>query len=520
MSPVRTASVILALVLSASFLDPRARGHDAHAQSGAGGTLRSYQEARAILSRALRAMGGIDNIRALRNVAVEYSGTRHMINQSRKPFGPWDVEPSRGKLVVDRVRDRMFVDGYTSYPGIGEFGGAWAIKGTDGYHWEPPRNHHGSEIIMKLSGSESDGPWSFIPRFMPPLLLLAAWDSGTSLKLLAPFKRGSEELQAVSFVQRDRSALTVLFDARTGEYRGFETLRHDGVYGDVTDTIVFSDYARIGKVMFPKRRREYFNGEIARDLKMSFAVNRKLDDKLFELPAGYSQPTASDGSARIKKIADGVYLDTAIGGIMIVEFKSFLAVVDCPGDFWMSQGTIDAASKAIPGKPVKYVIPSHNHGDHGGGGARAFYNIGATLVTTPGNVEFYRRLAAMRSTIVTDPYASSKAKPRIESFTGKRVITDGTQTLELHDVGPNAHSEELTIAYLPRQRILWQADLYFVPSTGSGLNKAMPITIEFARKLKSLGLTSFERIVEAHHSRIVTIDAFRKSLAMASYTGF
>jgi hypothetical protein len=76
------------------------------------------------------------------------------------------------------------------------------------------------------------------------------------------------------------------------------------------------------------------------------------------------------------------------------------------------------------------------------------------------------------------------------------VITDGAQTLELYDVGPNAYSEELTVAYPPKRRILWQADLYFVPSTGSSLNKAMPITIEFAKKLESLGLTNFERIVE------------------------
>jgi glyoxylase-like metal-dependent hydrolase (beta-lactamase superfamily II) len=186
----------------------------------------------------------------------------------------------------------------------------------------------------------------------------------------------------------------------------------------------------------------------------------------------------------------------------------------------MSQGTIDATKRVIPDKPVKYIIPSHTHGDHGGGGARAFYNIGATLVTTPGHVEFYRRLAGIKPTIVTDPYTDSKAAPKIESFMGKKVITDGRQTLELYDVGPNAHSEELTVAYLPKQRILWQADVYFVPMTGAGLNKAMPITIEFAKKLKSLGLTNFERIVEAHHSRIVTIDAFRTSLAMANYTDF
>jgi glyoxylase-like metal-dependent hydrolase (beta-lactamase superfamily II) len=519
MSPLRIALFILPFALSIFFFEPGApAGSNTHDSEG--GSLSSYREARAILSRGLQSIGGIENIRALANVTLEYSGTRHMINQSRKPFGPWDKEPSRGRLVVDRKQNRMFAENYTSYPGIGEFGGAWAIKGTEGYHWEPAKNHHGSEIMMKMSGGGTDSPWAFIPRWMPAFMLLAAWDNGTNLKLLAPIKLGTQKLDAVSFVQRDRSALTILFDAKTGEYRGFETIRHDGVYGDVTDTTAFSDYLRIGNVMFPQKRSEYFNGEIARELSMSFAVNTALNDSLFDLPAGFSLPAESADAERIKKIGDGVYLDTYLGGIMVVEFKDFLALVECPEDFWMSQDTIDSVKRAIPDKPVKYIIPSHTHGDHGGGGARAFYNIGATLVTTPGHIEFYRRLAGIKPTIVTDPYTDSKTAPKIESFSGKKVITDGTQTLELYDVGPNAHSEELTVAYLPKQRILWQADVYFVPMTGAGLNKAMPITIEFAKKLKSLGLTNFERIVEAHHSRIVTIDAFRTSLAMANYTDF
>jgi glyoxylase-like metal-dependent hydrolase (beta-lactamase superfamily II) len=515
----RPPIILLPLALLV-FLHPEAPAGVAARGQAEGGTLRSYQEARAILSRGLRAMGGIENIRALRNVTVEHRGTRHMINQSRKPFAPWDKEPSRGRIVFDRKRDWMYADNHTSYPGIGEFVGAWAIKGTQGYHWEPLKNHHGSEIIARLSGSETDGPWAFVPRWIPPFLLLAAWEGGTNTKLLAPIKRGTQRLDAVSVVQRDRAVLTVLFDARTGEYRGFETIRHDGVYGDVTDTVLFSDYVRIGKVMFPRQRVEYFNGEVARELRLSYAVNTELKDSLFELPAGFSPPAKPAADARrIKKIADGVYLDTELGGVMIVEFKDFLAVVECPGDFAMAQGTIDAARQAIPHKPIKYVVPSHTHGDHGGG-ARAFYNIGATLVTTPGHVEFYRRLARMKSTIQPDPYMSSKARPKIESFAGKRVIADGTQTLELYDVGPNAHSEELTIAYLPGQRILWQADLYFVPSTGSHLNKAMPITVEFAKKLRSLGLTRFERIIDSHHSRLVTIDDFRTSLTRAGHTDF
>jgi flavorubredoxin len=208
-----------------------------------------------------------------------------------------------------------------------------------------------------------------------------------------------------------------------------------------------------------------------------------------------------------------------MGGIMIVEFKDFVFVMDCPGNFFMSQSTIDAVREVIPNKVIKYVASSHTHGDHAGG-ARAYFHAGATLITTPIHVEFYKKLAQIKQTIRPDPFASSPKEPVIETFADKRLITDGEQTVVLHNVGPNAHSEELVIAYLPRQKILWQADIFFIPYTGKELNAAMPITIEFSQKLKALGITDFEQIIDAHHSRVATREEFKATLQKAGVEGF
>ncbi len=220
----------------------------------------------------------------------------------------------------------------------------------------------------------------------------------------------------------------------------------------------------------------------------------------------------------LREIKDAVtlYLDTELGGVMIVEFKDFLVALDCPDDFWTSQSTMDAVSKVIPGKPIKFVAPSHTHGDHGGG-ARAYYYSGATLITTRGNVGFYQKLAGIKQTIRPDPLSQQPRQPIIEVLKRKRVITDGTQTLELHDIGPNAHTEEMTFAYLPKQKILWQSDLFLTPQTGGGLNKALPVGIDFANKLKALGITDFSQMVESHHTRSISADEFRQSLKKAGY---
>lgn len=502
-------TILLALVLTLSLSVPAAGDS----------TLGSYTQARTVLARALELAGGEANIRNLRNVSLSYSGHRNMINQSRRAMPPWDREPASGSLVVDREGERMFADNYTSYPGIGRFGGAWAIKGDQGAHWEPDRNHHGSEIMMNYSGRNSNGPWSFVPRWIPPLMLLEAWDSGTYLRSLGRMVHKGKPMHALAWTQRNGATTTLLFDAGSGAFSGFESIYDEGVYGDVTDRVEYSDWRALSNVRFPTRRTDWFNDEIARELQLTYRVDTKLADSQFEVPAGFTQPQETTEGERLRKVADGVYLDTDMGGIMIVEFRDFLAVVECPGDYHMSNSTIEALRDAFPKKPVRYVVPSHTHGDHGGG-ARAYFHAGATLITTPGNVEFYRQLAQVRRTISPDPYVATERGPSIESFRGKRVISDSSQTMVLYDVGPTAHSEELTIVHLPKHGIVWQADVYFSPGTGGGINPAMPIGIDFAKKLKALGIKDFKALLEAHNSRIVTIDEFRRALALSNYRDY
>ncbi len=52
------------------------------------------------------------------------------------------------------------------------------------------------------------------------------------------------------------------------------------------------------------------------------------------------------------------------------------------------------------------------------------------------------------------------------------------------------------------------------------MNAAMPITIEFAEKLNALGITDFDQVIDAHHSRIVTREEFKATLQKAGYEEF
>ena len=243
-------TILLALVLS---LSTAASAHELPVEpAAADSTLHSYLQARTLLARAIEVAGGETAIHGLRNVSLSYAGHRNMINQSRGALPPWDREPASGAVVVDREGERMFAENYTSYPGIGRFGGAWALKGDQGAHWEPARNHHGSEVIVNFSGRDADGPWAFVPRWIPGLMLLDAWNSGTNLRSLGSTARNGKPMHALAWTQRDGATLTLLIDAGSGAFSGYESIRDDGVYGDATDRVEYSDWREIGGVSFPQ----------------------------------------------------------------------------------------------------------------------------------------------------------------------------------------------------------------------------------------------------------------------------
>jgi glyoxylase-like metal-dependent hydrolase (beta-lactamase superfamily II) len=144
------------------------------------------------------------------------------------------------------------------------------------------------------------------------------------------------------------------------------------------------------------------------------------------------------------------------------------------------------------GKPVRFVAASHHHDDHAGG-ARFYMAQGLTLVTTPGNVAYFERMARRRSTLFGDKPID---KPRIETVSGRRSFSDGRTTVELIDIGPGPHANEMLIAYVPRAKIVFQGDLLNRPADGR-IQPGNATTVHFARRLRELGL-DFDLIAGVH----------------------
>jgi glyoxylase-like metal-dependent hydrolase (beta-lactamase superfamily II) len=168
-----------------------------------------------------------------------------------------------------------------------------------------------------------------------------------------------------------------------------------------------------------------------------------------------------------QKLANGVYL---FGGTthnsVAVEFKDYVAVIEAPLDEQRSLAVIEEVVKLVPNKPIRYVVNTHQHSDHIGG-LRAYMHIGATIITHRLNYPFYVRDVLNYTPRQIKPDIVSIAPPTelaegyfYEQVTENYILSDGTRNLHMHYVQPLRHADGMLIAYLPGEKMLFEADLF------------------------------------------------------------
>jgi glyoxylase-like metal-dependent hydrolase (beta-lactamase superfamily II) len=169
----------------------------------------------------------------------------------------------------------------------------------------------------------------------------------------------------------------------------------------------------------------------------------------------------------VEKMADGVHL---LGGgpanSYMVEFRDFVAVFEAPGSEERSLAVIEQIAKLAPNKPIRWLISSHPHFDHIGG-LRTYNHIGATVVTHMFNLKFLNRDVLTYKARTVKPDILSLWPPtevaegyNYEAIQENFVITDNSRILRVYYVQPLNHVAGMLMAYLPAERIAFEADLF------------------------------------------------------------
>jgi glyoxylase-like metal-dependent hydrolase (beta-lactamase superfamily II) len=320
------------------------------------------------------------------------------------------------------------------------------------------------------------------------------------------------------------------------------------VYGDMDYEMRYTEYKDFGGVKFPMLLHTH-QGDPRMNVAHNFyeyrVSNVKINPPVATMPVPDAVRTAVTPPARVEstRLAEGVWM---LGGgthnSLLVEFKDYVAVVDAPNNEARSLAVIAEAARLAPNKPVQYVINTHHHFDHAGG-LRTYLSQGTTVVTHETNKQYYldilfspapRTLQPDRFSFFSPMYWISRRPPPIETVAGeprssaKYVVTDGERILEIDKVedvsyrlgdrsyAQGNHSVDMLIAYLPKEKILFNADLYSPPAAGAPAPVPSPSMRTLEQNIKRLKLDVTQHVPA--HGRVGTHEEFMQIVSRPRQT--
>ncbi len=274
----------------------------------------------------------------------------------------------------------------------------------------------------------------------------------------------------------------------TGEFNNDNMLERvitwyaDPVLGDKMVELRWSDWKDVGNgVKMPGRVHAHQGdhplipgGHNWLDVRFS-DIKVNVANAAQAVPDNARNPAAPQTNVVATKLADGVvHMGGGSHNSVAVEFKDYVTVIEAPLDQQRSLAVIAEVRKQFPNKPIRYVVNTHNHFDHLGG-LRTYVAEGATAIVEEKNKDFYKNvvLAPQSRTLLPDrlsqrPFApTGPGQLMLQTFADEYTISDGNQTIELHHVDGLNHSDNMVIAYLPKQKIIVSADMGGPPPAGS-----------------------------------------------------
>ena len=499
-----------------------------------------------VLRAAAQAMG-TDNLKCVTFSGTGYAGK---VGQNITQDTDWP----RGEPLANYSRTinydaRSSIEQFTRKPGMNprswKYGTGW-VGGTPlqqkerqtfvvsgNFAW-----HTDGEGTLPIPAPASAELWQLDIWLNPPGFIKAAMAPGANPTAIWRWEMTESGRDGATTAGIEK--VTIVSATVLGKYRVNATINSQNliqriqtwvphpVLGDMNYEHEYTEWQDIGGVKFPAGWHHHDGWDDERQIPTisgghngfggSFGkIEPNVCGSAITVPEIVRQAAVPRAQVETQKLADGIWL---LGGSshnsVAVEFKNYVAVVEAPLDEQRSLAVIAEIVKLVPNKPIRFIINTHAHYDHLGG-LRTYLHVGATVITHQRNRVFYETelLNYVPRTLQPDmvslyPPTEISEGYTMEDVDEKYVLTDGIRNLEIYYVqGLGAHVEGMLMAYLPKEKILIEADLYdppvsaeALPATSGAMHRA------FYDNVRQLGLDI--STIAPIHGRVVPWSDFVK----------
>ena len=414
------------------------------------------QDAKTVLQSATKAMGDVNSI--------QFSGTGQLgiLGQAYSPSSPWpendikaytrtiDYGSKSSKEELTQVEPTPLRRGGGG-PFAGEQKNVNLVSGD--YAWNQPGNAPQPAVAAAEDRQLQIWltPHGFLKAAMANNATAKKGKGGTIVSFMAGMFKIDGTIDSQGMVTKT------------------ETWEDNPVLGDMLVETTYTGYKDFGGVKFPTTIVQKQGGYMVLNLTVSDVhANVSLD---LPVPDAVRSAKLAPVVVKSQKLADGVwFMGGGTHNSVLVEYPTYLVMIDGPNGDARSLAVMDEAKKLVPGKPIKYLVNSHNHFDHAGG-VRTYVAEGATIITADINKPFYEKVWQAPHTLVPDELSKSPKKATFITVKTKYVLSDGGRSIEIYRIPGENHNAGMMFAYLPKEKILVEADDFTpvppnAPSTG------------------------------------------------------
>jgi hypothetical protein len=429
----------------------------------------SPSPAKSYVLHAAEAMGGLDLLRGVKALRIEYRGHSYMLDESERPAGPWivtyenDVElRDYEHASVRREKEHWQVGGseadkstLTVAEGFAQVANGAKLSPTSIYLGEP------DDSLESLA-------------FAPEQIVQHALEAGDLAVQPDAIMQG-EPYHVVSFTYHTMPTRLYLsaYTGLPGSVEWTSSYPHSmfwRVWGDVSNRSVFSLYTLLPSgLRLPLQRDHESNNQPYHSLTiLKIAVNPQIPPDAFAIATEVKAAVQEGRDQNVKTQALGNPVPLIEGNDSMVQFAGAfkcaivqqsdgLVIIEAPVSSEHTKTLFAEAAKRYPNVPIKAVITTSDAWAHFAG-IREVVADGTPIYATDLNQPVLTRLVDAPFTQHPDTLAKASKPAKFHWVSQKTTIGAGPNRIEIYPIR-NASGARMLMLYLPEFHLLYSSDL-------------------------------------------------------------